>query len=56
MLILEENLEKQCTVTYKLLREKVKDHLVGVQDERVRESFCVPELNLSGGKIPLNSW
>jgi hypothetical protein len=32
----EDSIEKQNIVKYKLLREKWKDRLVGIEDERVR--------------------
>jgi len=51
MLISEENMENQCTVTYKLLREKIKDHLVGLQDDRVKRVHVVFERLLEGSQL-----
>jgi hypothetical protein len=51
MLISEENLEKQCTVTYKLLRDKIKDHLLGLQDERVKKVHFVFQRLLEGSHL-----
>ncbi len=44
-------MEKQCTVAYKLLRENIKDHLVGLQDERVKRVHFVFETLLEGSQL-----
>ena len=44
-------MENQCTVTYKLLREKIKDHLVGLQDDRVKRVHVVFERLLEGSQL-----
>jgi hypothetical protein len=44
-------MEKQCTVPYQLLREKIKDHLVGLQDDRVKRVHFVFERLLEGSQL-----
>jgi hypothetical protein len=51
MLVSEDSMEKQCVVKYKLLREKLKEHLVGIEDERVRTVHFVLERLLSGNGL-----
>jgi hypothetical protein len=38
-------------VAYKLLREKIKDHLVGLQDERVQRVHFVFQILLEGSQL-----
>jgi hypothetical protein len=51
MLVSEDSMEKQCVVKYKLLREKLKEHLVGIEDDRVRRVHFVLERLLGGNGL-----
>jgi hypothetical protein len=51
MLVSEDSMEKQFVVKYKLLREKLKEHLVGIEDDRVRRVHFVLERLLGGNGL-----
>jgi len=51
MLASEESIEKESVVRYKLRREKMMDHLVGIEDERVRRVHYVFERLLEGNGL-----
>jgi len=51
MLVSEESIEKQAVVKYKLTREKVMDHLAGIENEQVRRVHFVFERLLDGNGL-----
>jgi hypothetical protein len=51
MLVSGDSIEKQCLVKYRLLREKLKQYLVGTEDERVRKVHFVLERLLDGNEL-----